>query len=58
VPAWDVYLVYAPGVRWEGDTPPTPTFWMHQLTADTGADQRYCLDPAVLEREVARLIPG
>ncbi len=30
VPAWDVYFVYAPAVRWEA-RPPTPTYWMHQL---------------------------
>jgi hypothetical protein len=30
-PAWDVYLVYQPGVVWDGDTPPEPTFFMHQL---------------------------
>lgn len=30
-PAWDVYLVYAPGVRWENKVPPPPTFFMHQL---------------------------
>ncbi|NNF05264.1 MAG: hypothetical protein HKN21_00755 [Candidatus Eisenbacteria bacterium] len=30
-PAWDVYLVYEPGVVWEGDSPPKPTFFMHQL---------------------------
>jgi hypothetical protein len=28
--AWDVYLVYPPGVRWEGDAP-VPDSWMHQL---------------------------
>jgi copper chaperone CopZ len=55
-PAWDVYLVYAPGVRWEGEIPPTPTFWMHQLTEEAGADQRLCLVPEVLEQEVARLL--
>lgn len=31
-PAWDVYLVYAPGVGWRGERPPAPTFWMHQLS--------------------------
>ena len=31
--AWDVYFVYAPGVRWE-DEPPAPTAWMHQLGRD------------------------
>lgn len=30
-PAWDVYLVYVPGVRWAGEAP-TPEFWMHQLS--------------------------
>ncbi len=31
--AWDIYFVYAPGVRWE-DEPPAPTAWMHQLGQD------------------------
>lgn len=31
-PAWDVYLIYAPGARWPGARPPVPTFWMHQLS--------------------------
>jgi hypothetical protein len=30
-PAWDVYLVYEPGVEWGGLVPPAPTFFMHQL---------------------------
>lgn len=29
--AWDVYLLYRPGVRWEQPAPPAPDFWMHQL---------------------------
>jgi hypothetical protein len=54
--AWDVYLVYERGVRWEGADPPAPSFWMHQLTKDVGADQKLCLDPARLTRDVlARL---
>jgi hypothetical protein len=31
VDAWDVYLLYGPGVRWDGDVPPAPALWMHQL---------------------------
>ena len=31
--AWDIYLVFAPGVRWD-DEPPVPTAWMHQLGRD------------------------
>jgi hypothetical protein len=31
-PAWDVYLVYAPGATWEeGALPPAPDWFMHQL---------------------------
>jgi hypothetical protein len=30
--AWDVWLMYEPGVRWEpGAAPPAPAFWQHQL---------------------------
>jgi len=30
-PAWDVWMLFAPGARWEGETPPLPTWWEHQL---------------------------
>jgi len=54
--AWDVYLVYDRGVTWDDGEPPAPSFWMHQLTTDVGADQSFCLDPASLVRSVlARL---
>ena len=52
--AWDVYLVYEPGVTWNGELPPRPSYWMHQLTEDSGADQQYCLNPATLAREVEK----
>lgn len=29
--AWDGYLLYDPGTRWDGELPPRPPFWMHQL---------------------------
>lgn len=32
-PAWDVYLVYPPGITWKGSSPPKPTYFMHQLRA-------------------------
>lgn len=35
--AWDCYLFYAPGARWE-DVPPPPERWMHQLGPGTWAD--------------------
>lgn len=31
-PAWDVYLVYPPGVTWTGTAPPEPAYYMHQLS--------------------------
>lgn len=54
--AWDVYLVYDRGVRWEGTEPPQPSFWMHQIQEKVGADQKLCLNPTRLTSEVvARL---
>ena len=29
--AWDVYLVYPPGVEWNASRPPKPAYYMHQL---------------------------
>jgi hypothetical protein len=29
--AWDVWMLYGRGVRWEGQTPPRPDWWEHQL---------------------------
>lgn len=56
-PAWDVYLLYPPGVHWEGDVPPTPTFWMHQLS-DPAATPNLLLsrDPSRLSRELDLLV--
>jgi hypothetical protein len=30
-PAWDIFLLYGPEARWQGDRPPQPAYWMHQL---------------------------
>lgn len=54
--AWDVYLVYEPGITWEGKQPPKPTYWMHQLDPDSGADQRYCLNPETLVHKVGNIL--
>lgn len=35
-PAWDVYLIYPPGVTWENE-PPKPVYWQHQLGGVTAA---------------------
>jgi hypothetical protein len=53
--AWDVYLIYKPGVRWKDEKPPRPTFWMHQLD---GADPSLllCVNPSRLSYEVGKLL--
>jgi len=33
--AWDVYLLYGPEARWEGDTPEPPDLWRHRLDGVT-----------------------
>jgi hypothetical protein len=39
-PAWDVYMLFPPGVKWK-DATPEPAFWMHQLTfMPGGKDER------------------
>lgn len=56
--AWDVYLLYAPGIRWEEEEPPEPTFWMHQLGGSYGADPTRFLDPDVLARNLDGILAG
>lgn len=53
--AWDVYLIYKPGLKWEGSQPPRPTFWMHQLD---GVDPNLllCVNPTRLSDEVGKLL--
>ena len=31
--AWDVFMLYDANARWDGELPPRPTFWMHQLSS-------------------------
>jgi len=54
--AWDVYLLYRPGVRWEGATPPAPDYWMHQLQA-LSSSAFPPLDAAVLAAHARALAP-
>ncbi len=51
-PAWDVYMLYAPGIVWSGSAPPTPSFWMHQLPI-TNAPR---LDAAVFAQRARALL--
>ena len=49
--AWDVYFVFAPGMRWGSAGAPRPDFWMHQMSKVTQAPT---LDPKVFAAEVAK----
>ena len=52
--AWDIWMIYKPGVLWNGKLPPAPDFWMHQLGIDDGQGQP--LDSEVFAGEVERLL--
>lgn len=54
--AWDVYLLYAPGVVWSTDEAPAPTFWMHQLPPVAGADGKLLLNPGRFSHELLNLL--
>lgn len=53
--AWDVYLLYKPGIKWEGQQPPPPTFYMHQL-AELNPKLLLCADPTELSLQVGKLL--
>jgi len=51
--AWDVYLIYKAGVKWQGDVPPAPTFWMHKLGDDeSGVKTDLFLDEGIFKTQV------
>jgi hypothetical protein len=52
IKAWDVYLVFAPGVEWQ-DRPPAPSFWMHQLYS---VDPKNAFDSKALASEIERAL--
>lgn len=54
--AWDVYLLYRAGVRWESVVPPAPAFWMHQLPTATQARAERLLVPGVFAAEARTLL--
>ena len=56
-PAWDVSVLHSPGIRWEEEMPPAPTFWMHQLSPSVGADPalRLSHDPSRLSHVLDEL---
>lgn len=61
-PAWDIFLLYGPDARWEGERPPVPAYWMHQLGSARRPRLRGpFLDPALFldkTRELLARRPG
>jgi hypothetical protein len=53
-PAWDTYMIFPPGARWE-DGPPTPAFFMH-IDKPLPPEQRF--DAHVFAAEVRRRLSG
>ena len=51
-PAWDVYLVYPPGIQWNGKSPPRPMYFMHQLAALPAAQRLHAETLAAKLQEV------
>jgi hypothetical protein len=50
--AWDIYMIYGADARWDGDAPPKPLFWMHQLGDPD--DPRVTSAPFLDAREFAK----
>ena len=55
--AWDIYMVYGSNARWDGELPPRPDYWMHQLgpPGDPRINGPY-LDPAAFAARVSSLL--
>jgi hypothetical protein len=56
-PAWDVWMLFAPGVLWEGESPPAPTWWEHQLSGLKGLEDLR-LDPERFAQKAAEISRG
>lgn len=42
-PQWDLYMLYAPGVRWD-QAPPMPTHWIRHCGRTDGQESTYWID--------------
>ncbi len=43
-PQWDLYMLFAPGVRWESENPPMPTHWVRHCGRMDGKTSTYWRD--------------
>lgn len=51
--AWDIWMIYPPGPRWDETLPPQPAFWMHQLG---GIEDHPRLDVTEFAARVGKLL--
>lgn len=51
--AWDVYLIYPPGVKWTEPLPPYPYIWMSQHEVP---DDAHWMEPKKLEMAIGDLL--
>ncbi len=54
--AWDVWLIYGPDAKWDGEIPPRPQRLMHQLTQLNDSAEFLRLDAAAFAREARELL--
>ena len=54
--AWDVYLFFSKGIKWDGGAIPEPSFWMHQLPGLLGADRSLTLNTIQLVEKLCGLL--
>ena len=54
--AWDVYLFFSKGIKWDGSAVPEPSFWMHQLPEKLGADRSLTLNTIQLVEKLCGLL--
>ena len=50
--AWDVWMLFDRGARWEGKNPPRPSWWEHQLYR---MPEELLLDPARFARKALEI---
>ena len=50
--AWDVFILYDRSARWSGDLPPSPSYWMHQLSTSRAPH----LEPEEFANQANRLL--
>lgn len=51
--AWDVYLIYPPGVTWTGAAPPVPLYWLSQHEVP---DDAHFFEPKKLELAIGDML--